>query len=70
MTNDEIGNNAGRVWKVLNNGGCWTAEELKEKTGLSAKELWTAIGWLARENQLVFDRIGKEDRFYLRYCRY
>lgn len=44
---------------------CWTFQELKEQIELSDAELWTAIGWLARENQIEFDNSGEEERIYL-----
>ena len=60
-----IGTNAGIVWRAMTSDRSWTYEELKEETGLSDKELWTAIGWLARENQIEFDSSAEEERIYL-----
>ena len=46
-----IGENAGIVWKVLqNNKMSW--EELLKDTKLKSLELASAIGWLARENKI------------------
>ena len=39
-----IGNNAGIVWKLLNNGKRW-----------SYRDLNAAIGWLAREDKVYFE---------------
>lgn len=43
----------------------WTYSELKEQTSLGDRELWAAIGWLARENQIEFDFSTDEERIYL-----
>lgn len=65
MTKNEIGCNAGIVWRLMSNRYLWTYAELKEKSGLSDWDLLTAIGWLARENQIEFDDTATEQRFYL-----
>ena len=52
MDKNLIGVNAGIVWRTMTSSYSWTFEELKEQTELSDAELWTAIGWLARENQI------------------
>lgn len=50
---NNIGENAGIVWRALNNQKCsW--EELLKTTGLHPLELSCAIGWLARENKVSF----------------
>ena len=49
---DEFGWNAGKVWKTLGTKGPLKEEALLQTTKLSEDELWTAIGWLARENKI------------------
>jgi hypothetical protein len=49
---DEFGWNAGKVWKILSAKGPLKEETLLQTTKLSEDELWTAIGWLARENKI------------------
>jgi hypothetical protein len=49
---DEFGWNAGKVWKILSTKGPLKEETLLQTTRLSEDELWTAIGWLARENKI------------------
>ena len=44
--------NAGKVWKALNSRGSLTESQLMDDTGISAKEIHAAIGWLARENKI------------------
>jgi len=65
MYKNVIGTNAGIVWRAMTSDRSWTYEELREETELSDKELWTAIGWLARENQIEFDSSTEEERIYL-----
>jgi len=61
-----IGTNAGIIWNLLNNNQKWNIAQLKESSGLSEKEIYTAIGWLARENKIEIEKSdnGKED-YYL-----
>jgi hypothetical protein len=56
---DEFGQNAGKVWQVLNAHGPLKEEALLKTTRLNQDDLWTAIGWLAREN-----KICKENNIY------
>ncbi|MBR2456578.1 MAG: winged helix-turn-helix domain-containing protein [Bacteroidaceae bacterium] len=65
MDKNLIGTNAGIVWRTMIGRYSWTFQELKEQIELSDAELWTAIGWLARENQIEFDNSGEEERIYL-----
>ncbi|SEG18097.1 winged helix-turn-helix domain-containing protein [Parabacteroides chinchillae] len=55
MTKGSIGLNAGAVWNLLSDGEHWSFETLKKMTFLSDAELWSAIGWLARENKIEID---------------
>lgn len=50
-----IGNNAGIVWTLLNNGKRWKYEDLKAASALSDRDLNAAIGWLAREDKIYFE---------------
>lgn len=44
-----IGENAGIVWRLLNNENRkWEFKEIKEATKLDELELASAIGWLAQ----------------------
>ena len=55
MDKHEIGENAGKVWHLLSNNTKWDIEGLKGESGLNTIELYSAIGWLARENKIDFD---------------
>ena len=52
-----IGNNAGLVWNALSATNGQTAKSLKKVTKLKDKDLFAALGWLAREG-----KIGIEDK--------
>ncbi len=66
MNKKSIGTNAGIIWNLLNNNQKWSIQQLRDVSGLSEKEVYTAIGWLARENKIEMDNSveGKED-YYL-----
>ncbi|MBQ9202135.1 MAG: winged helix-turn-helix domain-containing protein [Bacteroidales bacterium] len=52
---EKIGNNAGSVWTVLNAaGGRKSLKELKKLTKLTEKDMYAALGWLAREDKIYF----------------
>ncbi|WP_270570766.1 winged helix-turn-helix domain-containing protein [Bacteroides eggerthii] len=55
MDKHSIGTNAGIVWRLMNNDYKWNYQELKEKSGLSDRELNAAIGWLAREDKIQIE---------------
>ncbi len=67
MEINNIGNNAGVVWNVLNANGKMTETKLKKESGLGSAEFYTALGWLAREGKLnvvVETRCGKDCEYY------
>lgn len=53
MNTEEIGNYAGQVWQALNVADALGVKQLKKITKLKDKEVFAALGWLARENKLV-----------------
>ncbi|GHS98228.1 hypothetical protein FACS189421_06430 [Bacteroidia bacterium] len=60
---EKIGSDAGRVWNVLNEEGTKSLKELKKLLKLTDKEIYAAIGWLSREEKLIFNE--KEPDLYL-----
>lgn len=56
MDKIQIGQNAGIVWRKLENKGSLTFEELQTETGLDQAAVYTAIGWLAREDKISFTK--------------
>ena len=66
MDKHQIGLNAGVVWRLLNDNKRWNYCDLKKASGLSDKDLNTAIGWLAREDKIDFDcNHDDKDCFFL-----
>ncbi|MDI6739035.1 MAG: winged helix-turn-helix domain-containing protein [Candidatus Edwardsbacteria bacterium] len=49
-----IGENAGKVWKSLNQKGPMNISQLKKTARLDDKNLYFALGWLAREDKITF----------------
>ena len=53
---EKIGFDAGNIWKVLDAQGMKSVKELKRTAKLTDKEIFAAIGWLAREEKLIFNQ--------------
>lgn len=59
MKIEDIGNNAGIVWRTLHR--CekeMSVQALMEATNLGITEVAAAIGWLARENKIIVKETG------------
>lgn len=52
MNTQTIGANAGLVWKALSEAEAMGIKQLKKVTKLKDKEVFAAIGWLAREDKV------------------
>jgi len=66
MNKKIIGTNAGIIWNLLNNNQRWSISQLNDASGLSTPEIYTAIGWLARENKIEIAKSDNgEEEFYL-----
>lgn len=52
MNVEVIGNWAGLVWAALNEQGKLGVKGLKKATKLKEKEIYAALGWLAREGKV------------------
>jgi len=48
----EIGENAGLIWRLLNNEGDLHINRLLSKLKINEKDIYSAIGWLSRENKI------------------
>lgn len=55
MNTDTIGTWAGLVWNALNEADVLGTKQIKKMTKLKDKELYAALGWLARENKVLFE---------------
>ena len=51
---EKIGTDAGNIWKILDMQGAKSVKDLKKAAKLNDKEIFAAIGWLAREEKLSF----------------
>lgn len=66
MNKKEIGTNAGIIWNLLNDFQRWDIPKLCKACGLSEKEVYAAIGWLAREDKIETEQsTDGKDSFYL-----
>jgi hypothetical protein len=54
MLTDEIGFTAGKVWQLLDTKGEMSVAAVKKAIGIKDFTVDWAIGWLAREDKLVF----------------
>jgi len=51
-----IGNNAGAVWTALSENNGLTVKALKKATKIKTeKDLYAALGWLAREGKISLE---------------
>lgn len=65
MNEETIGMNAGAVWNALNEAQVLGSKQLKKVTKLKDKELYAAIGWLARENKIVIAADPKDPKEFI-----
>jgi len=56
--NENIGINAGKIWKYLEEKGESKIFKVKKELSLSSEEAYLALGWLAREGNVVFNKKG------------
>lgn len=52
MNTEKIGTYAGLVWNALNEADVLGVKQIKKMTKLKDKEVYAAIGWLAREDKV------------------
>ncbi len=53
MNSEMIGTWAGLVWNAINEAETLGTKQIKKVTKLKDKELYAALGWLARENKIA-----------------
>lgn len=70
MNKKLIGTNAGIIWNLLNDYQKWNVLQLQEASGLSEHEIYSAIGWLARENKIEIDVSSEGDENYYLVIEY
>jgi hypothetical protein len=58
---EQIGTNAGLIWNALSEGNKLSVKEVKKAAKIKTeKEVFAALGWLAKEGKLAFDEAGGE----------
>lgn len=57
---EKIGTNAGKVWTLLDEAGTQNVKDLKKSSKMTDKDLYAALGWLAREGKVALVEDGKE----------
>jgi len=60
LCTSEIGACAGVVWKVLSEKGPMDLAKLVKVVGEPRDTVMQAIGWLAREDKLIFEENGRK----------
>jgi len=63
---NQIGLDAGKVWKQLETQGTMTTGALKKAVALPPFALYAAIGWLAREDNIVVSRTANQIKISLK----
>jgi len=60
-----FGVDAGIVWEFLNSNGPSNIGDIAKATGLRRELVYSALGWLGRENKIVVERRGRAMIFSL-----
>ena len=56
---EQIGTIAGKIWSYLNENERATTSKLSQELGESDRAILMGIGWLAREDKLIFSTQGR-----------
>jgi len=59
MIMTKTGNEAGAVWRFLNENGEQSVSKLAKQVDLEPKEIQRAVGWLLRENKVSLTLKGR-----------
>lgn len=62
MNTEVIGTNAGSVWVALNTADALGIKQIKKMTKLKDKEVFAALGWLAREGKIAIDTDPEDEK--------
>ena len=62
MNIETIGTNAGSVWVALNGADALGIKQIKKITKLKDKEVYAALGWLAREDKIVISPDPEDEK--------
>lgn len=61
MNTETIGTNAGLIWNALSENAL-SVKQLKKATKLKDKEVFAALGWLAREGKVAISVDPKDEK--------
>ena len=62
MNVEVIGTNAGLVWQALDAADAMGLKQLKKATKLKDKEVFAALGWLAREGKITLSQDPEDEK--------
>jgi len=65
MEKIKIGFDAGKIWHVIANKKSVKVLDLKESTKMEIKDIFLALGWLAREGRISFVKSGYEQTIHI-----
>ncbi len=65
MNIEIIGLNAGAVWNALNEVNVMNLKQLKKATKLKDKEVFAALGWLAREGKVSIEVDATDEKEFV-----
>lgn len=65
MNTETIGYNAGTIWVALNTADAVGVKQLKKMTKLKDKEVYAALGWLARENKVTINVDPEDEKEFI-----
>lgn len=57
---EKIGINAGLIWNYLHENNERTLKEVKKACKLTEKDMYAALGWLAREEKIEFEDLEND----------
>lgn len=65
LTN-KIGENAGKVWRLLESQGEIDVTSISKITQVKIQDVYSALGWLAREDKIKTNYENKETKYKLK----
>jgi hypothetical protein len=65
---DKIGADAGKIWTVISSKGEIDVSSLAKLAKVNVKDVYTAVGWLARENKVDAKTVMKQKSEQLKVC--
>lgn len=67
MNTESVGRTAGVIWNILNERGTMEYARMKDELKLTQPEMWSAIGWLLREDKISIkeQKKGKKNLYHI-----